>query len=108
MQQRRDALEENGITYAEFREPDLNNALSAVVFLVDERVFNDELYPNYVDMPYPWQDKGRGYKPKEAEVAKWETENAKNRERWVEKIGGPKNDFLRQFANKHVLRLANN
>jgi len=59
-------------------------------------------------MPYPWQDKGRGYKPKEAEVAKWETENAKNRERWVEKIGGPKNDFLRQFANKHVLRLANN
>jgi hypothetical protein len=108
MQQKRDQLADAGINFSEFREPDLNNALSAVAFLVDERVFNDELYPNYVDMPYPWNDKGRGYRPKEVEKVKWEVENAKNREKWVEKIGGPKNDFLRTFTNKHVLRLANN
>lgn len=108
MQKRRDALSEAGILFAEFREPDLNNTLTAVVFLVDERVFNEELYPNYVNMPYPWEDKGRGYKPKESEMAKWEAENAKNREKWVEKIGGPKNDFLRVFCNKHTLRLATN
>ncbi len=106
MQKRRDALSEAGILFAEFREPDLNNTLTAVVFLVDERVWNEELYPNYVNMPYPWEDKGRGYKPKEAEMAKWEAENAKNREKWVEKIGNEKNDFLRKFLKP--LRLANN
>ena len=108
MQQKRDQLSEMGIPYSEFHEPDMNNAMSAVAFLVDERVFLDELYPNYVDMPTPWKDKPRGYRPKEEEVAKWEAENAKNREKWVEKIGGPKNDFLRTFCNKHTLRLANN
>jgi len=108
MQKRRDALAEAGILFAEFREPDLNNTLTAVVFLADERVWNEELYPNYVNMPYPWEDKGRGYKPKEDEMVKWETDNAMNREKWVEKIGGPKNDFLRVFCNKHTLRLATN
>lgn len=106
MQKRRDALSEAGILFAEFREPDLNNTLTAVVFLVDERVFNEELYPNYVNMPYPWEEKGRGYKPKESEIAKWESDNAKNREKWVEKIGNEKNDFLRKFLKP--LRLANN
>jgi hypothetical protein len=108
MQQKRDQLTEAGILFSEFREPDLNDSLTAVVFLADERVFNDELYPNYVDMPYPWKDKGRGYKPSDKEMGKWESENAKNREKWVEKIGGTKNDFLRTFASKYNLRLANN
>ena len=108
MQQQRDRLKETNILFAEFHEPDLNNALSGFVFLVDERVFNEELYPNYADMPYPWQDKGRGYRPKDEEMEKWEIENAKNREKWVEKIGGPDNDFLRQYVNKRIMRLANN
>jgi hypothetical protein len=104
MQQRRDALTENEIFFAEFREPDLNNALSAVVFLVDERVFNDKLYPDYVDIPYDDDKDGKN----EETVRQWEANNAMNREKWVEKIGGEKNDFLRVFCNKHTLRLSNN
>jgi len=107
MQKMRDALEANDIIYSEFKEPDINNSLTGVAFLVDERVFNEELYPNYVDIPKPWADKYK-YRPKDEEMSKWEEENAKNREKWVEKIGGPKNDFLRTFTNKHTLRLANN
>jgi hypothetical protein len=106
MQKMRDALKEAGIVISEFFEPDLNYALTSVNFLVDERVFNRELYPDYVNMPYPWADKPRGYKPKDEEVDKWESENNKNYEKWVEKIGGPKNAFLRDFLKP--LRLANN
>ncbi len=66
---------------------------------------NRELYPDYVDMPYPWVTKGRGYRPSPQELEKWETENAKNREKWVDKIGGEKNDFLRTWLRN--FRLAN-
>ncbi len=51
MQKNRDMLDNMGIFFAEFHEPDLNDSLSAVVFLVDERVWNRELYPEYVNMP---------------------------------------------------------
>ena len=108
MQKMRDALKEAGIFIAEFNEPDLNYTLTSVNFLVDERVFNKVLYPDYVNMPYPWSDKPRGYKPKDVEVDKWESDNNKNYEKWVEKIGGPKNAFLRDFTHPSKLRLANN
>ena len=104
--QYRDQLEVNNILFSEFYEPDLNNALTSVNLLADERVFDRELYPDYVDMPYPWKDKGRGYKPSDKEMDKWEVENMKNRAKWVEKIGGEKNDFLRTFLR--AFRLANN
>ena len=106
MQKYRDQLEVNNILFSEFYEPDLNNALTSVNLLADERVFDRELYPDYVDMPYPWKDKGRGYKPSDKEMDKWEVENMKNRAKWVEKIGGEKNDFLRTFLR--AFRLANN
>ena len=104
MQQHRDLFLENDILIAEFREPDLNDSLTAFVFLVDERVWNRELYPDYVNIPYPWNGK-RGYKPTDREMEKWEKDNEKNREKWVTKIGGDKNDFLRTHLK--TLKLAN-
>lgn len=106
LQQHRDMLVEAGVLLAEFREPDLNNTLTAITFLVDERVFDRETYPDFVDMPYPWAHKGRNYTPTDAEMDKWEAENSKNRDAWVEKIGGKTNDFLR--SHLRTLRLANN
>lgn len=38
------------IPYATFYEPDLGDQLTAVVFLVDERVWNKEKYPPYDDV----------------------------------------------------------
>ena len=35
--------------FATFREPDANNALTAVCFLVDERVYDYEKYPDFYD-----------------------------------------------------------
>ena len=105
MQKYRDQLIENNILFSEFYEPDLNDALTSVNLLADERVFNTDLYPDYVNMPYPLKDK-RGYKPYDKEMDKWEVENLKNRAKWVEKIGGERNDFLRTFLR--AFRLANN
>lgn len=73
-------LKENGIMTAEFREPDLNDTLTATVFLVDERVFNRELYPDFV---------------RDENIS--EEENLRQYQGWVEKIGGHKNVFLRDF-----------
>jgi len=42
-------LEQNGIEIVTFYEPDLNDMLSAVVFIVDERVFNKKKYPDFED-----------------------------------------------------------
>ena len=35
------------IKYAEFYEPDLGDQLTALCFLLDERVYDRELYPDY-------------------------------------------------------------
>lgn len=40
-------LTQMGVKVATFREPDLGDALTAVVFIVDERVFNMKMYPDY-------------------------------------------------------------
>ena len=42
-----DQLLENDIKFAYFHEPDLNDALTALCLIVDERVFNREDYPDF-------------------------------------------------------------
>jgi len=93
MQKRRDALSEAGILFAEFREPDMNNTLTAVVFLVDERVWDSELYKKFEPEIIPWSRS----KPSEKQLNELEIRNRKNYLAWEEKIGGSKNSFLREF-----------
>ena len=80
-------LNDVGIKLATFYEPDLNSMLSAIVFLVDERVFNKELYPDFVP---PSADKY-------TDTMEWMMNQTIQYEQWVEKIGGGKNAFLREF-----------
>ena len=89
-----------GILAQPFHEPDLGNQLTAFVFLVDERVFNKTLYPDFTPETLPWSRK----KPSEKAMAELEAKNAENYTRWVEKIGGEKNAFLREYLKP--LRLA--
>lgn len=44
-----DALLEKNIDFSYFEEPDLNNALTALCFICDERVFNYKDYPEFYD-----------------------------------------------------------
>ena len=94
-------LKDNDVLTAVFNEPDLGDQLTAVVFLVDERVFNRELYPDFVGTPYTWPSHK---KPSDREYEKWKEVNDKNYVAWVERIGGEKNAFLRDYLK--TFRLA--
>jgi hypothetical protein len=101
MQKYRDTLYENGVIFAEFYEPDLNNTLTAIVFLVDERVFDRLTYPNFERETLPYSKT----KPSEKKLKELDERNSANYLKWVEKIGGHKNAFLREFLIN--FRLAN-
>jgi hypothetical protein len=47
LNQYRNELRDKEVLYAEFHEPDLGDQLTAVVFLVDDRVFDFEKWPPY-------------------------------------------------------------
>ena len=84
-----ETLLQNKIGFSYFREPDLNSSLSAISFIVDERVFNKEKYPDFTHLnllTYPIQVKATpDYKA------------------WLENIGGEKNAFLREFLSQFRL-----
>lgn len=94
---------DNNVMVSAFREPDANNALTAFVFLVDERVFDKVLYPDFKSHPYPWLEKSRRRNPTDKEMSEWEEINDKNYSKWVERIGGEKNAFLRNILRDKKL-----
>jgi hypothetical protein len=95
LNQYKETLINNGITIADFHEPDLGDQLTAVVFIVDEKVFDLKKYPDfsiYVTRfdEYPIVDYPRG----EFELRMVYPDRYNQ---WLEFIGGGKNLFLREF-----------
>lgn len=86
-------LIDNGVSTSVFHEPDLGDQLTAVVFLVDERVFNRTLYPDFQEEKLPYGVR----KPSKKVETELDERNEANYQKWVEKIGGPTNAFLREF-----------
>ena len=96
-------LLENGIKISTFNEPDLNDMLSSILFIVDERVFNREKYPDFdtklfqgdfsdpMNPSFLVDSHGLDQMPGHSIVNKIAWEN------WVESIGGRQNLFLRNF-----------
>jgi hypothetical protein len=89
-------LKEAGIKVGEFYEPDLNDALTAVTFLADERVFNREKYPdlNYKS-PHRLPDDMIGFSVYRMNQITNDEDHAKKQ--WIKSIGGEQNAFLRAF-----------
>lgn len=83
-------LKEIGIRTAEFYEPDLNDMLSAIVFLVDERVFNKKEYPDFEE----WVEKNDDT---------LDLEYDELYEKWTNLVGGEQNIKLRQFLSNFKL-----
>lgn len=42
------SLEEKDISFSSFREPDLGNQITALAFIVDDRVWDKENYPDFI------------------------------------------------------------
>lgn len=78
-----DELTKAGVKRSYFEEPDLNNALSAVCFIADERVYDKENYPDWDGSE--WAEKDVKVEP--------------HYSYWVESIGGKQNAFLRELLN---------
>jgi len=101
-----DQLQENDIKFSYFREPDLNHALTAICFIVDERVFNKEDYPDFLDYIFYVKMYPKAYEdmPKGSEMVLRMKTNEELEElfpeyyrEWVRFIGGINNVFLREL-----------
>lgn len=84
-------LIQNGIKVATFHEPDLGDQLTAVVFLIDERVYDKKLWPDY----------DGGYKlngePYDNDYAEWKSNFSDNPTEADQIV------FLRDFVNSFRL-----
>jgi hypothetical protein len=101
-------LNELGVTTGEFYEPDLNDMLSAVVFIVDERIFNKKDYPDLEDWLYDnYRDliKSNLNKYQLAQKLR-ESDNSDDirvYKKWISLVGGEKNVLLRDFLKNFRL-----
>lgn len=101
-------LNEIGVVTGEFYEPDLNDMLSSIVFIVDERVFNKKDYPDFKDFI-----KVNYTQLLDSEDSIEETSNKikesnypqdqKVYKQWLSLIGGEKNEKLRDFLKNFRL-----
>ena len=88
-------LDKIGIYNVTFDEPDLGDQLTAIVFIVDERVFNKEKYP-YFNFKIKQQiDLNNPTFSDDTEKQEWTL--------WVQSIGGWKNLELRNFIQNFRL-----
>lgn len=94
----RDELIENNIIFSDFSEPDLGDQLTAIVFLVDERVFNYKDYPDFKT----WLIDMIGYDTYNNKMKDYYKTNEEYvfpdmYKQWVNFVGGEKNVFLKTF-----------
>jgi hypothetical protein len=86
------------IDVEKFCEPDLNNALTAVCFVCDERVFNKEKYPDFFKYLTNMGIKN-DFRLRELTPYELKETYSYYHEQWLELIGGPKNEFLKELLD---------
>lgn len=93
------SLRENNIEHEVFYEPDLNEALSAVCFICDERVFNKEKYPDFFDYLISMGMRKDQLVKSIANKIDLKESCSIFYEEWTNLLGGKKNVFLRELIN---------
>ncbi|MFA5153713.1 MAG: hypothetical protein WC554_14225 [Clostridia bacterium] len=102
----------NKINCQIFSEQDLNDAITSVCFLADERVWDYETYPEFYDwlLDFKLQNNSAvALKHKNPQIRYWMPEQQKESfpeyyNQWVNEIlGGEKNEFLRNLIRNKKL-----
>ena len=106
-----ETLSINLIHHGSFREPDLDNILTSIAVVVDERVFNKEDYPDYQE----WLKKEKKmyftksedfyyyFNANNCDFTNNEVMHNSLYKEWVNFIGGKKNVILREMINNRKL-----
>jgi hypothetical protein len=97
-----DLLENNDINYTIFREPDLNNALTAVCFICDERVFDWENYPDFNTYLIS-KFKNDSVIKRTADINDLKILYPAFHKRWLTLIGGKQNEILKELIKDKKL-----
>jgi hypothetical protein len=109
MQEHISALRLKDIPHAFFKEPDLNNAMTAIAFIADERVFNNVDYPRYIDFcrtkMEDWEFE-YAFKSGNYDIYEVQSRFAILTSQWQSLVGGYKNGFLKEWLPE--FRLARN
>lgn len=104
-----DALLQNNIDFAYFEEPDLNNALTAVCFIADERIFNFKDHPDFPEWIIAQDFVNEDEKLNSYIDLKTKDEEEYKKlfpgmyPQWVKEMGGEKNIFLRELTRNAKL-----
>jgi len=109
-------LEEAGVPVGVFYEPDLNDMLSGVVFVVSEEVFNKKDYPDFEDWviehygdllkvdPENYQTFGKSAYQLARMIKDSDSKHdQKIYKKWVDFVGGEQNAFLKDFLRNFRL-----
>jgi hypothetical protein len=99
------SLKNASVNVATFIEPDLGDQLTAVVFLVDERVFNTKKYPDFAEHVLTFPEIISTFEDKSIDqiIRHLEEQRPQVYLDWVKSIGGDKNEFLRKFLKNFKL-----
>jgi hypothetical protein len=107
LNQKYNTLLENGVICSSFTEPDLGDQMTAIVFIVDEQVFNREVYLDFGNwvMENHFQylknnmltDRKLEKMRKEGYFLTGNEAEKKLYSDWVDFVGGEKNVFLRDY-----------
>jgi hypothetical protein len=110
MEQHWNFLQENGIKSVHFIEPDANNMMTSICFLVPEQIFNKKDYPDFPDWVKTNEtiDVVERVKFREIYYSIEEHEDViesykKHFNSWCNTLGGPKYGNLRVFLNQFRL-----
>ena len=109
-------LLENDVICSSFNEPDLGDQMTAICFIIDERVFNRKKYPDFGDwvmenhFTYLQDNMINSNKiekmRKEGYFSNGSDKEKKIYSEWVNLVGGEKNVFLRDYLNPNKVKLA--
>jgi hypothetical protein len=101
MEQHVTTLKDAGIHVGVFREPDLNDMVSGIVFLVPEQVYKRDDYPDFKTWMITTRASLKDIRRKTHEELKEDFPHLYDV--WVKKVGGEKNAFLKEFTSQFRL-----